>query len=165
MIAWSRDEPPSFLHPGKAATLKAGETVVGILGEVHPNLSEESDLPSFLLFELDFGRLVQYAPRQRTVRALPRFPSIERDVALIVDHAFPAQRIISWIKGLKNSLIEEVELFDDYRGPSIPEGKKSLAYTISYRADDRTLTDSEMNALHVELMARLAKEFDAQPRM
>jgi len=165
MIAWSRDEPPSFLHPGKAATLKAGEMVVGILGEVHPNLSEESDLPSFLFFELDFGGLVQYAPRQRTVRALPRFPSIERDVALIVDHAFPAQRIISWIKGLKNSLIEEVELFDDYRGPSIPEGKKSLAYTISYRADDRTLTDSEMNALHVELMARLAKEFDAQPRM
>lgn len=164
-IAWSRNGLPSYLHPGKAAALKFGEATVGILGEVHPGLTEERDLPAFLLFELDFGALIQHAPRQRTVRALPRFPSIERDVALIVDYAFPAQRIITWIQGLRNPLIEAIELFDDYRGPSIPEGKKSLAYTISYRADDRTLTDAEVNGLHEGLMARLAKEFDAQPRM
>jgi phenylalanyl-tRNA synthetase beta chain len=85
-------------------------------------------------------------------------------VALIVDQSFPAQRIITWVKGLRQPLIEDVQLFDDYRGPSIPSEKRSLAYTISYRAEDRTLTDSEVNALHEELIDRLAKEFDAQPR-
>jgi phenylalanyl-tRNA synthetase beta chain len=163
-IAWSQENLSTFLHPGRSAILKRGETTIGILGEVHPDLSEQLDLPSFLLFELDFGRLVQYAPRQRTVRPLPRFPSIERDVALIVDQSFPAQRIITWVKGLRQPLIEDVQLFDDYRGPSIPSEKRSLAYTISYRAEDRTLTDSEVNALHEELIDRLAKEFDAQPR-
>jgi phenylalanyl-tRNA synthetase beta chain len=83
---------------------------------------------------------------------------------MVVDETFPAQRIIDWIKDLRNALIENVEVFDQYRGASIPEGKKSLAYSISYRAEDRTLTDAEVQALHQELVARLGEVFGAQLR-
>jgi phenylalanyl-tRNA synthetase beta chain len=137
---------------------------MGFSGEVHPDLCEELDLPPFLLFELDFEGLVQYAPRELTARSLPRFPSVERDLAVVVDEIFPAQRIISWIKDLKHSLIEEVQVFDQYRGSPIPEGKKSLAYTISYRAEDRTLTDAEVNALHQNLVSQISEVFGAQLR-
>jgi len=127
-------------------------------------VAEELSLPRCLVLELDFEKLLQYLSPKLTVRSLPRFPSVERDLAMIVDENFPAQRIIDWIKDLRNALIEDVEVFDQYRGASIPEGKKSLAYSISYRANDRTLTDAEVQALHGELVARLGETFGAQLR-
>jgi phenylalanyl-tRNA synthetase beta chain len=162
---WSSCATPSFLHPGKAAWLQLDDSALGYLGEAHPDLCEELALPPFLIFELDFDRLVQYPPRDITVRPLPRFPSVERDMAIVVDEAFRAQQIINWIKDLGYSLIEDVEIFDQYRGAPIPEGKKSLAYRFSYRAEDRTLTDAEVNALHQDLMSKIAEVFGAQPRV
>lgn len=161
---WTSCDMTSFLHSGKAASLQFGDSKIGCLGEVHPDLCEELGLPPFLIFELDFEGLVQYSPRKLTARSLPRFPSVERDLALVVDEAFPAQRIISWVKDLSHSLIEDVGVFDQYRGSPIPEGKKSLAYTIYYRAEDRTLTDAEVSALHQELIAQIEEVFGAQLR-
>ncbi|OGP20950.1 MAG: phenylalanine--tRNA ligase subunit beta [Deltaproteobacteria bacterium GWA2_57_13] len=161
---WSGVGVGSFLHPGKAAVFGFGEREMGCLGEVHPDLCEELGLAPFLVVELDFEGLVQYAPRRLAARPLPRFPSVERDLAVVVDGTFPAQRIVSWIKELNHSLIEDVQVFDEYRGSPIPEGKKSLAYTISYRAEDRTLTDAEVNQLHHELAARIGDVFRAKLR-
>ena len=161
---WVNDSGASFLHPGKAASLKLNGTHIGFLGEIHPDLCEELDLPPFFIFELDFEKWVQYAPSHLTVRPIPRFPSVERDLAVVVDEAFPAQRIVSWIRDLRHSLIEEVRLFDEYRGSPIPEGKKNLAYTISYRAENRTLTDAEVHVLHQDLIAQISQVFGAQLR-
>ena len=72
--------------------------------------------------------------------------------------------MIHWIKALGHPLIEEVQVFDQYRGASIPEGKKSLAYTISYRSDDRTLTDDEVNDIHESITSGLVRDFDAELR-
>jgi phenylalanyl-tRNA synthetase beta chain len=162
--AWSSDPVPSFLHPGKAASLKLGQASAGFLGEAHPHLCEELRLPPFYIFELDFERAVQYAPRRLTVRPIPRFPSVERDLAVVVDETFSAQKIISWIRSLRQSLIADAQVFDEYRGSPVPEGKKSLAYTISYRAEDRTLTDAEVNELHQELVSQIGRVFGAQLR-
>lgn len=161
---WGEGEGFPFLHPGKAAALEIENSTMGYLGEIHPELREGLGLPRVFLFELDFEKLLQYARREFAVRPLPRFPSVERDLAVVVDEGLPAQRIISWIKDLNHSIIEDVQVFDQYRGPSIPEGKKSLAYTISYRAEDRTLTDAEVNVLHQDLIARIAEVFGAQLR-
>jgi phenylalanyl-tRNA synthetase beta chain len=161
---WTSHPSASFLHPGKAAAIQLGSSGIGALGEIHPDLREELELPPFLVFELDFGRMVQYAPRELKVRSLPRFPSVERDLALVVDEEFPAQRIIDWVRDLNHSLIEDVQVFDQYRGAPIPDGKKSLAYTISYRAEDRTLTDAEVKTLHEELIARIGAVFGAELR-
>jgi phenylalanyl-tRNA synthetase beta chain len=160
---WSRDGL-SVLHPGRAASLRVNEKKLGYLGQVHPDVSDRLGLPPFLLFELDFDGLLQYAPRRITARALPRFPSVERDFAIVIDRMFSAQQIIDWIKNRAEALIQDVEVFDEYLGSPIPEGKKSLAYKISYRADDRTLTDTEVNTLHQSLMDQVVKLFGAQIR-
>ena len=162
--AWSRNALAAALHPGRAASLRVDERKLGYLGQVHPDLADRLGLPPFLLFELDFDGLLQYAPRRITARALPRFPSVERDFAIIIDRTFPAQQIVDWIKNRAEALIQVVAVFDQYLGSPIPEGKKSLAYKISYRADDRTLTDTEVNTLHQSLMDQVVKLFGAQIR-
>jgi len=162
-VGWS-DEVPIALHPGRAASIMCEEKKLGYLGQIHPDIYEELDLPPFLLFELDFEKLVQYAPPEKIGRFLPRFPGVERDLAVVVDEAFQSQQIIEWVQRLNNSLIESVEVFDEYRGSTIPEGKKSLAYKISYRGEDRTLTDIEVNTLHEQLVGEIGKVFGAQLR-
>jgi phenylalanyl-tRNA synthetase beta chain len=163
-VAWISEGVPPFLHPGQAAWVKAAGKPLGYLGTVHPDLCEEIDLPPFFIFELDFEKWVQYAPRQLTVRSIPKFPAVERDLAVVVDESFPAQEIVNWVHGLRNSIIEAMRVFDEYRGPPIPEGKKNLAYTISYRAEDRTLTDTEVSDLHQDLVSRIGQVFGAQLR-
>jgi phenylalanyl-tRNA synthetase beta chain len=153
-----------FLHPGQSANLRCRHSPLGYFGQVHPDIAQHLELPSFFLFELDFEKLLEYAPRRITISALPRFPAVERDVALVVDRDFAAQQVINWIKDLGEALIEHVEVFDQYLGAPVPEGKKSLAYKISYRAEDRTLTDAEINVLHQRLVERLGETFAAERR-
>ncbi|HEY2989160.1 MAG TPA: phenylalanine--tRNA ligase subunit beta [Candidatus Binatia bacterium] len=161
---WTDSGVPPFLHPGQAGRVELDGAGLGYVGAIHPDLSEALSLPRFFLFEVDFDGLVQYASHEIAIRSLPRFPSVERDLAVVVDESFPAQQIINWIKNLRHSLIEGVEVFDQYRGAPIPEGKKSLAYAISYRAENRTLTDSEVHALHQDLVSRISELFGARLR-
>ncbi|MGH7846542.1 MAG: hypothetical protein ACREQW_15425, partial [Candidatus Binatia bacterium] len=163
-VTWLDDQVSSFLHPGKAVFLSTGGSRIGILGEVHPDLSHQLNLPCFSLFELDLDVMVQYARRDFTVRPLPRFPSVERDVALVVGDTFRADEIVHWVRTNGHSLIEDVRIFDEYRGAQIGEGMKSLAYKISYRSDARTLTDAEVNEIHQRLVEQLVENFAARIR-
>jgi len=162
-VSWVRAST-QFLHPGKSAWVRYQDDDLGYLGELHPDLAEQFDAAQVLVFELDFDKLLQYAPRRIATTPLPRFPAIERDVAIVVDRDFSAQQVIGWIHDLGEPLIEHVEVFDQYVGAPIPDGKKSLAYRVSYRADDKTLTDSEVNELHQRLVDRLGKTFGAERR-
>lgn len=162
-VVWST-AAAAFLHHGRSAALRYNEDTLGYLGELHPEFCDRLGVPPVLLFELDFEKLLEYAPRQITAHALPRFPAVERDVAMVVERDFAAQQIIDWIQSLGETLIEHVEIFDHYLGAPIPEGKKSLAYKVSYRAEDRTLTDTEVNLLHQNLVERLGKTFGAERR-
>jgi len=162
-VTWTRART-EFLHPGKSAGIRYQDDNLGYAGELHPGLAERFDVLQVLVFELDFDQLLQYAPRRIAAKPLPRFPAVERDVAIVVDRDFAAQQVIGWIHDLSEPLIEHVEVFDQYVGAPIPNGKKSLAYRVSYRANDRTLTDSEVNELHQRLVDRLGKTFDAERR-
>jgi phenylalanyl-tRNA synthetase beta chain len=162
-VTWTRASA-KFLHPGKSAWIRYKGDNLGYAGELHPDVAERFDASQVLVFELDFDKLLQYAPRRIAAKPLPRFPAVERDVAIVVDRDFAAQQVIGWIHDLGEPLIEHVEVFDQYVGASIPNGKKSLAYRVSYRANDRTLTDSEVNELHQSLVDRLGKTFDAEQR-
>ena len=152
------------LHPGQTATLYLRGQRAGIVGQLHPNACERLEVPPSSVFELDFEKLLEYAPRRITSHALPRFPAVERDMAIVVDRDFASQQVIIWIKNLGEALIENVEVFDQYLGAPIPEGKKSLAYKVSYRAGDRTLTDQEINSLHQTLVEGIGKTFGAEMR-
>jgi len=153
-----------ILHPGQAAALWLNAEAAGYLGRLHPEICARLEVPQCCVFELDFEKLLEYAPRQIAAHGLPRYPAVERDLAIVVERDFAAQQIIDWFKNSGNALIEYVEVFDQYLGAPIPEGKKSLAYKVSYRAEDRTLTDTEINALHQSLVDRLGTTFGAERR-
>jgi phenylalanyl-tRNA synthetase beta chain len=161
--SWSRSDF-RFLHPGKSALLRCDQFVLGYMGELHPDLSGELEIPACWVFELDFDKLLEYAPRRIVTQTLPRFPAVERDLAIVVDRDFASQQVIRWINNLGEPLIEHVEVFDQYLGAPIPDGKKSLAYRVSYRAEDKTLTDAEINGLHQNLVQRLRDTFGAEQR-
>ena len=162
-IVWSRGNV-AVLHPGRSAELLYCDKKLGYMGESHPDVNDRFALSPLLAFELDFEKLLQYSPRQIRASSLPRYPAVERDFAIVVDQAVPSQQIINCINELGQSLIKGIEIFDEYRGDSIPQGKKSLAYKISYRADDRTLTDGEVNTMHEQVLDHVGKLFQAQRR-
>ncbi len=145
-----------YLHPGKASQITIGSEVLGVLGEVHPEVLSHYEVHGrAYLFEIDFSKIVKYAKEGKRFQPLPKFPAIHRDLSIIVDQSLEAEKIIRVIQTLPQSLIEEITLFDIYQGPPIPEGKKGISYRIRYRADDRTLTDEEVNRYHEKILSRL----------
>jgi phenylalanyl-tRNA synthetase beta chain len=110
-ISWQRSAA-KCLHPGRAADARLSDVLLGYLGELHPDLAEELGVPPALVFELDLEKLLEYAPRRIVTQPLPRFPAVERDVAIVVDREFASQQIIGWIYALGEPWIERVEVFD-----------------------------------------------------
>jgi phenylalanyl-tRNA synthetase beta chain len=158
-------EEAAFLHPAQAARVEVDGTPVGVLGALHPEIVQARDIAGeTLLAELDLCEVARYVPRRVTPRPLPRFPAVTRDLAVIVDETFHAGDIVEEIRALGNPQIESVRLFDCYRGAPIPSGKKSLAYSVAYRAPDRSLTDDEVNALHGAALERLKQRFTLELR-
>jgi phenylalanyl-tRNA synthetase beta chain len=164
-VRWRPLAETGFLHPGKAASIEVSGEPIGCLGALHPEVAQACDLSGEVwLAELDFERVAHYLARRVAVKAVPRFPAVTRDLAVVVEEPFRAGDIIEEVRGLGNPQIESVRLFDCYRGAPVPAGKKSLAYSIAYRATDRTLTDAEVNALHATVMARLTSRFRLELR-
>jgi len=163
-VEWDRWTAPPF-HPGSTAGLHCGGERVGVVGALHPTLEPELDLePPCWLFELDTERLLPYCPPRILFTGLARFPAASRDMAVVVDRDFASERVSHFVRQWRPEFVEDVVMFDAYTGASIAPGKKSLAYTISYRAPDRTLTDEEVNALHAELIAALTRQLGVELR-
>jgi phenylalanyl-tRNA synthetase beta chain len=158
-------EHPTF-HPARAARLTIGGQEVGIVGEVHPAVAERWELSGrrICLAELDLETLLAVAEKGYYYRPISRFPAVAQDIALIVDEEELAERVRELILAAGGELLREATLFDLYRGGSIPPGKKSLAYALTFQADDRTLTDEEVARLQQRIVRRLEQEIGAQLR-
>jgi phenylalanyl-tRNA synthetase beta chain len=156
---------PSF-HPGKCARLWVGERSLGILGELHPLVRERYDLPETPLeaMEIEVQALLAAVPDQRRIRSVPVFPPVLEDLALIVDEGLPAEQVEALIRQAGGSLLTEVRLFDLYRGDQLGRGKKSLAYSLTYQAPDRTLTDEEVATIRERIVRQLAADLGARLR-
>jgi phenylalanyl-tRNA synthetase beta chain len=155
-----------YLHPGRAAMLKVNGATLGILGELHPAEALRFELSEpCVLFELDLGNLISYCSQLRlVVESPPRFPAVRRDLALVLDRDFPADKVLRTISELGSALLEGVELFDVYEGGSVPQGKKSVALACRYRSKDRTLTDEEVNRAHTALIEQAKTRLGAELR-
>lgn len=163
-VSWQRAELAPF-HPGASARLQCGDEVVGYLGGLHPDVEHELEIADpFWVFELDIEKLLPYGPDQHRCAELPRFPAAVRDVAVVVDEDFASDRVVHFVRQWRPELVADVALFDVYVGAPIAAGRKSLAYTVAYRAADRTLTDDEVSALHDELRAALTRELGVAMR-
>jgi len=155
-----------YLHPGKSAEMVVGGKSVGSFGEFHPKVAEKYGLvnQAALLGEFDLEAILAAVPARYAYSPVPRFPAALRDIAVIVDEGITAERILTEIRAAGAPLVRDVRLFDLYRGESIPAGKKSLAYALSYQAEDRTLTDKEVDKAHEKIEDRLKHVLKAQIR-
>jgi phenylalanyl-tRNA synthetase beta chain len=163
-----RLEPASEfgLLDGHTGAILAGRQQVGLVAQVHPGTAAAFDIedPVFLL-ELWLEDLARVLPDRPPYTPPPRFPEVRQDVALLVDVALPAGRVLDIVRSHRSGGIEvRGEVFDDYRGPGVPEGKKSLALSLRFQARDRTLSDDDVTRVRNGLLARLAKEVGASLR-
>ncbi|MGX1161601.1 phenylalanyl-tRNA synthetase beta subunit [Arthrobacter sp. SLBN-100] len=153
-------------HPGRAArlSLRTGE-VVGYAGELHPKLLAASDMPArSVALELNADALFDAAPDVIVARHISTFPVATQDVALVVPAEVPADDVLAALREGAGELLEEVALFDVYAGKGIEEGKKSLAFGLRFRADDRTLTADEASAARESAVTLAAERFGAVQR-
>ncbi len=146
------NETIQYLHPGKSATIEVYDQYAGILGEVHPEVMERFDIKGrAYVFELELKPLME-STRSVSLAHIPKFPAVSRDIAIVLDDDVPAERAYKAIKDV-DPLITEVFLFDLYQGKHVPDGKKSMAYSIRYQANDRTLREEEVSILHEKVLA------------
>jgi len=154
-----------FLYPGRGAALVVSGQVVGHFGELHPAVAKRSDLDETVVIgEIDFAGVVDAAEAHIAVSPAPAYPSAGRDVALVVDESITHREIVDCMREAAGPLLEEVRLFDIYRGRPIPADKKSLAYHLIYRAPDRTLTDEEVEDIQVDVLQALHDKLGAELR-
>ena len=157
--------PVPYCHPGKSALITRGDEPIGVVGEIHPAVLAAFDLAQAVtLAEIDFDRLIDQGASPPQYRSIPRFPSVIRDVSIIVDAGVQAGQILMFIQNFPSELLREVRLFDVYVGKPVPMGQKSLTFALTYRADDRTLTDEEVNSIQTQVVEQLRQRFGAQLR-
>ncbi|HEX9123941.1 MAG TPA: phenylalanine--tRNA ligase subunit beta [Actinomycetota bacterium] len=153
------------LHPGRSASVTVGGAPVGIVGELHPAVARRMDLPGrVVLGELDLEALRAHARPDITVREVPRFPPVRRDLAFAVDGATPAGAVQEALEAAAGELLGGCVLFDVHVGAPLAEGTKSLAFSVDLRAADRTLTAEEADAAVGRIVEALRGAFGAQLR-
>ncbi|MGH7896406.1 MAG: phenylalanine--tRNA ligase subunit beta, partial [Candidatus Binatia bacterium] len=164
-VEWLAAAVPPFLHPGQTAVVRRRGDLLGYVGGLHPEVARAVELDGDgWVFELDFEKLESYASRRITFQPLPKYPTVVRDLAIVADEDFTAQAVLDTIARCSDLPVDSVRLFDLYRGAPLPAGKKSLAYSIAYRAADRTLTDEEVNRLHQSLIERITGQLGVELR-
>ena len=152
-------------HPGRCANLKVGIDVVATLGEVHPEVLQNYDIEKrAYLAELNITKLVKYSRANKKYQEVPKFPAVERDIAVIVDEKVEVGQIEKIITKKGKKLLESMKLFDIYRNEKLGENKKSVAYALMFRDAKRTLNDEEINATMENIIAELEKELGAELR-
>ncbi len=164
-VSYKPAEHTTF-HPGRSALLVVGDSEIGVFGEVHPLVAERFELSAapVLAAEFDLDALLSFVPDVVTIRRLPTTPPVLQDIALIVKEETPAAEVEAVIRDAGGDLLKDVRLFDLYRGESIPAGHKSLAYSLTYQTDERTLTDQEVAQVHSRIVRTLHHRLDARLR-
>ncbi len=158
-------EGAEFYHPGRKASVYSGNVKLGETGEMHPDIAEAYGIEKRVcLAQLDLDNISDQSKETLKFEALPKFPATQRDIALTVDKDVHAGDLLECIESSAGQYFESASLFDVYTGGQIGEGKKSLAFTIIFRAKDRTLLDEEANEARDAVAAAAAKQFGAKIR-
>lgn len=155
----------AYLHPGRTAVLYLNDEKAGLLGEVHPDTADSFEINQrAYIWEIDLNLLYQASDLLPVYNPLPKYPAINRDLALVAEEKTSAADITALIWQNGKKLLEDVVLFDVYQGDQVKAGCKSLAYSLTYRVADRTLTDEEVNQVQDKILAELQAKFGAELR-
>jgi phenylalanyl-tRNA synthetase beta chain len=158
-------ETVQHLHPGRAALISLAGNPVGSVGQLHPRVAAAYKFKQpVLMAELDFGAMLGADRAEVRYQPLPKFPTVVRDLALLIDTAAPMAAIERTVHQLGIPELVGFRLFDLYAGKDMPPGKHSIALSLRYRAPDRTLTDEEINSIHERIVSELTQTFSAEIR-
>jgi len=152
------------LHPGRTAVIKLADKLVGIVGQLHPTEQKKRDLKETYVMELNLAKLVTFSLEPLLYSPVPRFPSISRDIALIVERSKAAGELESIIRNAGGKLLKDVRIFDLYEGEKMEPGQKSVAFSLTYEDPERTLTDEEVVKAHSKVLKALEEQGNAQLR-
>ncbi|MEG1880136.1 MAG: phenylalanine--tRNA ligase subunit beta, partial [Oscillospiraceae bacterium] len=152
-------------HPGRCAKVFVNGVEIGVIGQVHPKVSANFKIKTEVFAaELDFDAIIENATSDRHYAALPKFPATMRDIAVVVDKNVNVGDITKIFDAQKTKIVESYTLFDIYEGQQLGDNKKSVAYSISFRANDHTLTDEEVNPVMEKIVSDLKNELNAELR-
>ena len=160
-----KEESKLSYHPGRAANICVGKDTIVTFGEIHPTVQENYGMgEKVYLAEIHTDKILKYASKEKKYTPIPKYPAVERDIAIIVDEAVEVGEIERVISKKCRKVLEELKLFDVYRSEKLGENKKSVAYAIKFRAEDRTLTEDEINTYMATIINDLEKELKANLR-
>jgi phenylalanyl-tRNA synthetase beta chain len=163
-VEYQPDTKDVRFHPGRTASLWLKGKSLGTFGQLHPQLSQERGLPNAVyLFELNVSVIIEELKQTELVTphflAYSTYPSVARDLAFYAPTSLSVAELAQAMSKSGGNLLSNVELFDEYRGESVPEGQRSLAFSLAYQASDRTLTDSEVDPVHNQIREALSSQF------
>ena len=154
-----------YYHPGRSARLTVGDEVIAQVGEVHPDVRDAFDLPKrAILAELNLQSLLEKGQPMGELKPLPRFPSVSRDLALTMAENVSVGPLMAAMKKAAGNLLENIQMFDVYRGAQLGDDRKSVAFSLVFRASDRTLTDEDVTRVMTKVQKACAEQFDAHVR-
>ena len=154
-----------FVHPGRSCTMVCKDTVIGFLGDVHPDALDKMDIKErAVVFQFDLQAIVPFARDGFLYRSIPKLPSVSRDVAFVIGREVEGRRLLDLALERNENLLECVDIFDVYEGKGIPKGMKSLAVRFTYRSSTKTLTDNEVSDVHERLVGTIVKHTGATIR-
>jgi phenylalanyl-tRNA synthetase beta chain len=169
VVEYQPENRDTRLHPGRTASLWIGGKRLGTFGQLHPQLRQEKGLPdSVYLFQWDLEVLLESLDRDEILvpsfKPYSTYPASDRDIAFFAPVKISVAEIEKVINKAGNELLMSVQLFDEYRGENVPQGQRSLAFRLVYRASDRTLTDAEIEPIHNTVREALVEKFGVNLR-
>ncbi len=164
-VQYEKGQHGSF-HPGKCAQVLVNDQPIGIFGEIHPQVKENYDFPEIpvLAAVLDVDAISSLVPDRYSIEVVPVFPPVLEDLAFVVDEGVQVQEIMDIIRAAGGKTVTNTTLFDVYRGGQAGQGKKSLAFSLTYQKPDRTLTDKEVSRIREKIIKQLNEKIGAQLR-
>ncbi len=164
-LDWRPCDDRPDLHPRASASISSNGRLLGYAGLIHPDVAGSLAVPGeTALFEIDRNGLLERFGPAPQMRPLTRFPYVARDMSLVVGEDTLAGEVYSAVAECGETLVETVLCFDEYLGEGVDKGSKALAFSITYRAADRTLTDEEVTTAHQRLLAHVTGKLGARVR-
>jgi len=151
---------PNQMHPGQTADISVNNDIVGMVGKLHPAVEKED----VYVLEINLDKLLSKKTGKMKFKEISKYPTIQKDLAVLVDKNIPSEEIAKAIKKVAGSLLTNVEVFDVYEGKNIEENKRSIAYSLSFGKQDRTLTDEEVNEVMNKVTENLQNKIGAELR-
>ncbi len=152
------------MHPGRTAAVSVHGHEVGFVGQVHPQIASEFKINETYAFELNLQMLIDMPKDDQQYEVISKYPAVSRDMALLVDRNITNQQIVDVIEKRGGAYLNSVHLFDVYEGEHVPEGKRSLAYSLTFLDKEATLTDETVNKAFDKVITSLEKEFSVEVR-